>query len=865
LKNFGILLTILVVTSLLVPILIITVAARPVGRHPDQPNWPGGTPWGGKLRYENASTGYVDEDFFGPGREDFIFDNSEWTAGAPGGWIGVALLGDDGLLYSKLCLDNQPSPQRYTWTVALMTGGTAPVAGGKLWCDWENSTTLFVPQDYYIVLENSATFGHFNMRAENRNLPAGTAASPKYAILHVDNAVNIQSIENLDPLTGKPGDPLRLRVTVKNTGRYTDNYTVSAGGSLDPTIPNLAENHTDNVIVTTTYPLGTENIVITAAGNYATDQDYITASGLLVKKVKVEITPNENFGENGETLTFDVLVKNIGDFVDNYKLTVENIWEAFVSPAQLDNLNPGDNMHATLFVKIPDNANSGDSDNVNVTVTSMENVEVSDNAKCIARMGSYSVEVSILPGYQDNAPGGTLNYTVTVSNTGTLNDSYNLIFSDNIDGNNYWEDNISLENSSLAVPAGEYRTTTLMVTIPDNAPTSTNDNITVTATSQVDNTVSASSSCIANVACLSITISPEYQSGLPGVTLTYIVDIKNNENADGDYYSVVTDNLGWKLAFGIKRVILYPLGEVWTILKVTIPENAIGRTDDNVTVTMVSMDNMVSYSALCVANVIIVRGVKVSITPGENRGIPGATLGYIVTVNNTGNVEDNYGLTASDDAGWTLEFLPPNLIIPPRGSENAVLNVTILENAAPLILDNITVTATSQENENASAENSCTALSLAVFKLHLLQGWNLVGFPLTSENTTPTNLFGNNLMSVKYWIAPRGPYIEPDYNTPVQDNLGYWVQLKENQDVILSGVPPENRTLYLVAGWNLVGFPLTSENTTPTNLFGNNLMSVKYWIAPRGPYIEPDYKKPVELGVGYWVQLKENQNITIPL
>jgi hypothetical protein len=145
LKNLGILLAILVLSLLITPLWKTGVAAKPVVPNPDQPNWPGGTAWGAKLRYENASTGYVDEDFFGPGREDSFLDNSEWTAGAPGGWIGVALVGNDGLLYSKLCLDNQSPPQRYTWTVALMSGGTAPVAGGTLWCDWENSTTLFVP------------------------------------------------------------------------------------------------------------------------------------------------------------------------------------------------------------------------------------------------------------------------------------------------------------------------------------------------------------------------------------------------------------------------------------------------------------------------------------------------------------------------------------------------------------------------------------------------------------------------------------------------------------------------------------------------------------------------------------------------
>jgi hypothetical protein len=151
------------------------------------------------------------------------------------------------------------------------------------------------------------------------------------------------------------------------------------------------------------------------------------------------------------------------------------------------------------------------------------------------------------------------------------------------------------------------------------------------------------------------------------------------------------------------------------------------------------------------------------------------------------------------------------------------------------------------------------------FTLHLVAGWNLVGFPLENESTTPTNLFGSNLKTMKYWTAPSGPYKDAPFGSAVQDNLGYWVQLKANQDVILSGMYPTSRTLYLVAGWNLVHFPLTSASTTPTNLFGSNLKTMKYWTAPSGPYKDAPFGSAVVPGVGYWVQLKANQSVTIPL
>jgi hypothetical protein len=116
-----------------------------------------------------------------------------------------------------------------------------------------------------------------------------------------------------------------------------------------------------------------------------------------------------------------------------------------------------------------------------------------------------------------------------------------------------------------------------------------------------------------------------------------------------------------------------------------------------------------------------------------------------------------------------------------------------------------------------------------------------------------------------YWTAPNGPYIEAPKTLPVEDNRGYWV--KENQDttITFSGVRQLSRTMYFVAGWNLVSFPNTSASTTPDNLFAGTTYTMYYWTAPNGPYIEAPKTLPVEDNRGYWVKLNENYSVTIPL
>jgi uncharacterized membrane protein len=732
----------------------------------------------------------------------------------------------------------------------------------------ENATHSFFPEnDFSLVIENAAAgIGPINLRkVDNKWFDISTTV---YATLYVDNAVNVTISPSYQE--GTVGENLTYTVTVQNTGRYDDNYSldISAGGwsyKISPPTVSIPAGGSENATLSVTLGAGAQDITVTATGAYASDNSMTSAVGV---PFSISIFPDENSALLGENVGFTIIVRNLGENVDNYSLVARDDagWGLALDDNLLENVAPGENRTTGLTVTIPDNENLiGVEDNITVIATSQANPWASDNATCIARAGFYGVRVSILPDYQENAPGGRLNYAIRISNTGTVNDSYELTFRDNINGDAYWEENISLDNSLLAVPAGENRTTTLRVTIPDNAPPGTEDNITVTATSRADNRVSDNYSCIAHVARLSISISPDYQSGLPGEKLIYDVYIKNNENADGDYCSVVTDNLGWRLEFGFKRIILSPFGEAWTLLKVTIPEDAIGCVEDNVTVTMVSYDNTIRYSASCVAHSTIVRGVKVSITPKENRGPPGATLRYIVEVKNTGNVEDTYDLEAKDDAGWGLEILPTSLTIPPRGFENAVLNVTIPENAEPEITDNIIVTATSQENENVTAENSCTAYSLAVFKLDLLRGWNLISFPLASENDTPANMFAGLDYTMYYWEAPYGPYKRPFDNQPVTLGVGYWVKLSENTTVTTAGVPIENYSIDLVAGWNLVGFPLTSADTTPDNMFAGMSYTMYYWEAPYGPYKRPFPDQPVKLGLGYWVKLSENMTITVPL
>jgi len=280
--------------------------------------------------------------------------------------------------------------------------------------------------------------------------------------------------------------------------------------------------------------------------------------------------------------------------------------------------------------------------------------------------------------------------------------------------------------------------------------------------------------------------------------------------------------------------------------------------------------NVGEWSATWSLHIGIVRGVEVAITPPAQENENGGTLAYTVTVKNTGNVQENFQLTKGDNAGWTLALDNTWLLVPNGENRTTTLRVTIPENADNGTEDNITVTATSQENSQISANASCIAhagFTAEEFSLHLLAGWNLVGFPLENENATPSNLFAGLSYTMYYWTGTG--YKAPDKTKPVEDNRGYWVKVNEDTTITYSGIRSSDtpgggvKTMHFLAGWNLVCFPWTSANTTPANLFAGTTYTMYYWTGTG--YKAPDKTKPVEDNRGYWVKVNQIWSVQIPI
>jgi uncharacterized repeat protein (TIGR01451 family) len=237
-----------------------------------------------------------------------------------------------------------------------------------------------------------------------------------------------------------------------------------------------------------------------------------------IRGVEVSISPASKNGLAGSTIPFTVTVKNTGGVSDTYSLTKsENVvpsWSS-LSKTSVGPLAAGASENVTLSVTIPAGTAVGTSDRITVTATSTENTAVKDNESCVVLVveNIRRVTVSISPNDAENTPGGTLRYTVTVTNTGTLTDDYNLSATDT----GGWS--LTLPSSVVDIEPEEGRQVTLTVVIPDNAADGASSTITVTATSSENENIENSATCTARcvmAGVTSITISPSAFALFPG-------------------------------------------------------------------------------------------------------------------------------------------------------------------------------------------------------------------------------------------------------------------------------------------------------------------------------------------------------------
>jgi len=321
-----------------------------------------------------------------------------------------------------------------------------------------------------------------------------------------------------------------------------------------------------------------------------------------VPDVSVSIKPKENKDAPGENVTFTVTVKNTGAVRDTYDLTVENTRNWSLSlPSSVGPLDPGEDAEVILKVAIPSTAESCTRDTITVTATSRADPTVSDNDNCVAHayLGP-DVSVSISPEEAQGAPGGTVTFTVTITNEGNVTDTYTLSKSDTAG----WT--LDLPSSSGSLAPGASVDKTLTVTIPATAENGDSTTVTVTATSTENTVVSASNTCTARavigVGGVEVTIDQTTKSGAPGGEVNFFVTITNTGTETDTFSLTASDTEDWGATLSVLSTTVVGGASRPNIkLTVSIPGDAAEGDSTTITVTATSTGAGYEGSATCTA------------------------------------------------------------------------------------------------------------------------------------------------------------------------------------------------------------------------------------------------------------------------
>ena len=190
-----------------------------------------------------------------------------------------------------------------------------------------------------------------------------------------------------------------------------------------------------------------------------------------------------------------------------------------------------------------------------------------------------------------------------------------------------------------------------------------------------------------------------------------------------------------------------------------------------------------------------------------------------------------------------------------------------------------TPTATPSRTPTRTSTATATSTPILPYDLPLISGWNLVSFNLRPADTAPASVLSGiagNYDLVYAWNAGSSSWLKYDPAMPanlnslkiLDEKLGFWIRVNGAQTLTVSGTAPGTSSIAVSTGWNLVGYPSTTNLDLPGAFSGHGLGDFSLAYAYHASDTADPWKKfdplmPINLndlkvlapGWGYWVDV----------
>jgi hypothetical protein len=194
----------------------------------------------------------------------------------------------------------------------------------------------------------------------------------------------------------------------------------------------------------------------------------------------------EATGLPGDTITYTLTVTNLGNTADTFDLALGSfVFPTSLSTSVIGPLGPGAAAIVDVIVEIPAESLPGDYDAVTVSATSQTDPTATDGSVLTTTVvGSFDVDLEPEASAMTGVPAQTLTYTLQLTNTGDIADTYELTVS-----GVYTDWVVVLPVTTFDLAGQETVEVLVVVTIPTAAADGDFDTIIVTATSTKDEAV----------------------------------------------------------------------------------------------------------------------------------------------------------------------------------------------------------------------------------------------------------------------------------------------------------------------------------------------------------------------------------------